>query len=100
MTDAKIWLISVTFGVVFGLLVAASITLTFRLGGRRTTLGLLGFYGGLTIALGFLIFRANLAADRSDVLIACGLAVVEVGAIFTLEWIGTHLRRVYAEWAL
>ncbi len=100
MTEDFVWTTSVTFGVVFGLLVAASITLTFRLGGRSATLGLMGLYGGLAIAVGFLIFRVHMAADRSDALIAFGLAVVEVGAIFTLEWIGTHMRRVYAEWVI
>jgi hypothetical protein len=98
LPQGAILIVAVALGSIFGLYVTGSIVLTYKLSGKRTVMGLSGLIGGLVIALGFLVFRCHIALDSHDLLVAIGLATIEVGAILVLEWIGGHLRRVYSEW--
>jgi hypothetical protein len=98
MSEITIRLIAVGFGVSFGLFVVSSIVLTYKLGGHRSSMGRIGVVGGLVIAFGFAVLRTYMAEDRHDILLPISLAAAEIGVILVLEWIGTHQRRIYAEW--
>ena len=97
-SGTTVGIVAISFGMVFGLFVVASVVLSYRLGRHNTTIGTTGLAGGLVMVVGFLVFRCHMALDRQDYLIAAGLAAIEIGAIVALEGVGRHLRRVYGEW--
>jgi hypothetical protein len=98
LTEAFNWAASVFFSLVFGVFLAWSMVFTYHLSGKRSSMGWLGLLGGMILAVGFLIFRLEVATTPAEQLMAVGFAIVEFGAIITLEWIGSHLRRNYSEW--
>jgi len=92
------WLSSIFFGLIFGVFLAWSIVFTYHLCGKRSSMGWLGLIGGIILICGFLTFRMEVATSQTEQLMAVGFAIVEIGAIVTLEWIGLHLRLNCAEW--
>ncbi|MFA4973892.1 MAG: hypothetical protein WC683_14870 [bacterium] len=89
------WFFSVVAGTMAGLLIAWSLVGTFTSG---TGFHWMGLVAGLLFGVALLLIRFTGARTTVSLMMAIGLAILEIAVVLLLDWIGRGLRRKQAEW--
>jgi hypothetical protein len=94
-----LWLLAVVAGLAVALTVAWPIARTLNETGERSRVALGGLAWGIIVGAGVLVVRLAAAESFRECAVACGLTLLELGAVGGLELAASHLRPMYRNWS-